>query len=403
MKKIITVLLLFFVVSSSDADDNVLMDYKYTYDNNGNVKSVDGAPIPSMSGRQLEYQYTETGNRIHKITDTRTGEVLATYSYDERGNTTSDGKYTYIYNQHNRLAMVKVGNVVIGEYSYNGFGRRIKKIADSAVTHYHYNSSTGELLAESKGDGTPQRDYIYLNGELLAMKVYGDLEGFYYFLNDHLGTPQKIVNADGAVVWAAAYMPFGEAQILVETLENNIRFKGQYYDKETGNHYNINRYYNPKTGRYLTPDPIGLAGGINLYPYVLNNPINMVDPEGLYPCDPAAYAECEKRCQAYGTSVQFCNKIIILGIVACKCKDTEEAPDPCEGDKPDPDKIYRDKKGNEWRFKPKKNWDGKPDRSGNFPSKDGTKWSKPTDHGGTHGKPHRDIQLPNGRHVTVQP
>jgi len=62
-------------------------------------------------------------------------------------------------------------------------------------------------------------------------------------------------------------------------------FRGKYYDSETGLHYNWNRYYDPSTGRYLTPDPIGLDGGINLYSYSHNNPVNLIDLFGLKPGD----------------------------------------------------------------------------------------------------------------------
>ncbi len=80
----------------------------------------------------------------------------------------------------------------------------------------------------------------------------------------------------------ATYYPFGKAQLLTRTITCNLRFPGQYFDSETGLHYNFHRYCNPKTGRYLTADPIGLAGGINLYAYVQNDPVNWVDPEGLW-------------------------------------------------------------------------------------------------------------------------
>ncbi len=85
-------------------------------------------------------------------------------------------------------------------------------------------------------------------------------------------------------MWSAKYEAFGKAEVdPAPTIQNNLRFPGQYYDSETGLHYNYHRYYDPKTGRYLTPDPIGLAGGINLFPYVNNNATNYGDAIGLLP------------------------------------------------------------------------------------------------------------------------
>jgi len=103
------------------------------------------------------------------------------------------------------------------------------------------------------------------------------------YTNDHLGTPQMLTAVNGAVVWSAKYSSFGKADVdISSSLTNNLRFPGQYFDSETGLHYNWHRYYEPKVGRYLTPDPIGLFGGINLFTYVSNTPINSIDPFGLH-------------------------------------------------------------------------------------------------------------------------
>ncbi len=80
----------------------------------------------------------------------------------------------------------------------------------------------------------------------------------YYVHTDHLGTPQVMTDENANIVWKAVYDPFGKATITVNTVELNVRFPGQYYDQETGLHYNYFRYYDPETGRYLTSDPIGL-------------------------------------------------------------------------------------------------------------------------------------------------
>jgi RHS repeat-associated protein len=104
---------------------------------------------------------------------------------------------------------------------------------------------------------------------------------WYYIHSDHLDTPQRITDQSQAVVWEAYYKPFGEAVITTEGIENNLRFPGQYFDGETGLHYNYFRDYDPRTGRYLQSDPIGLDGGINTYAYADGKPTSVADQYGL--------------------------------------------------------------------------------------------------------------------------
>jgi len=118
---------------------------------------------------------------------------------------------------------------------------------------------------------------VYLNGQPLALIENNQI---YYDYNDHLGTPQVITDNNKTLAWKADYDPFGKATVTTESVANNIRFPDQYYDTETGLHYNWNRYYDPFSGRYITSDPIGLAGGINTYGYVSGNPMNWFDPDG---------------------------------------------------------------------------------------------------------------------------
>jgi RHS repeat-associated protein len=103
----------------------------------------------------------------------------------------------------------------------------------------------------------------------------------YWYIDDHLGTPQMMVDNTGAVVWQAAYEPFGSVSLTATDAVNHHRFPGQYFDSESGLHYNWHRFYDPTTGRYISADPIGLEVGINLYIYTFGDPINWYDPEGL--------------------------------------------------------------------------------------------------------------------------
>jgi RHS repeat-associated protein len=116
-------------------------------------------------------------------------------------------------------------------------------------------------------------------GHVEAAVTQGEL---YYVHNDHIGTPLVMSDESGIQVWRAVYGPFGKATVdATSNVELNVRFPGQYYDSETGLHYNYYRYYDVDIGRYLTSDPIGLAGGVNTYGYVGSNPIRWTDYYGL--------------------------------------------------------------------------------------------------------------------------
>ncbi len=287
--------------------------FEYTYDKAGNRISR------RVNSHNETYSYLEGTNRVDKVT----GENTVSFSYDDNGNIVGMGDRVFTFSQNNRLIKVEEGDTILGEYTYNGLGQRVIKEVDGTVTVYHYDFD-GNLIAESDGIGNFSREYLYDKESRLAL-VDAQTEEVYFYVNDNLGTPQVITDADGKSVWEALYKPFGSAGIHPESsVVNNFRFPGQYFDEETGFHYNYHRYYDPRTGRYLTPDPLNVSQiqilkqsstnrllrlspdpfffnyiqrffnttllyhyalitpqGLNLYPYVQNNPVNWMDPLGL--------------------------------------------------------------------------------------------------------------------------
>jgi RHS repeat-associated protein len=165
-----------------------------------------------------------------------------------------------------------------------------KLLLNQAFNQFWQDNQTNETRVASTAPHTHQLtqqqhwfEQLFKTAEAVPA-THGQL---LYVYNDHLGTPQTLTDESGTVVWTATYDPFGKATINNDPDGNgnsvtyNVRFPGQYEDQETGLHYNYFRYYDPSLGRYLTADPIGLLGGMNLYMYAGSNPTRLVDMYGL--------------------------------------------------------------------------------------------------------------------------
>ena len=150
--------------------------------------------------------------------------------------------------------------------------------------------AAGHLVGEYRRNGQPIRETVWLYDQPVAVLRPSPqnplITETYFVYADHLNAPRAIVDAADKLVWRWESEPFGNPPAEEDPdgdgqpFEYNLRFPGQYHDAETGLHYNLARYYDPAIGRYLQPDPIGLAGGINPYAYVGNNPVSWVDPYG---------------------------------------------------------------------------------------------------------------------------
>ena len=167
------------------------------------------------------------------------------------------------------------------QYTYNALGQRVTKTVQGTTTIFQYDLQ-GRLIAELDTDGRPLREHIHLDSEPVA-QVTTKPDGskvVHYVHPDHLGSPALLTDNAGRIRWDRAALPFGETFINYAEVAYNRRFPGQYYDGESGLHYNYFRDYDPLSGRYIHADPIGLAGGLNSYAYALNNPLSFKDPTG---------------------------------------------------------------------------------------------------------------------------
>ena len=138
----------------------------------------------------------------------------------------------------------------------------MRKSAGGTDTDFVHDQS-GHLIGEYTATGAPIREYVYLNGEPLALVQGGTA---YYYHDGRLGTPQKLSDGSKAVVWDAVRTPFGVTTLETNTIANPLRLPGQYADGESGLYQNGYRDYDPELGRYVESAPLGLGGGVNSRP-----------------------------------------------------------------------------------------------------------------------------------------
>ncbi|MBI4479921.1 MAG: RHS repeat-associated core domain-containing protein [Acidobacteria bacterium] len=167
-------------------------------------------------------------------------------------------------------------------YTYDGDGRRAKK---SNGKLYWY-SVTGDVLAESDSSGTITSEYIYFNRRRIARRdpASGNV---YYYLTDHIGSARVVTNSSGGVAEQSDFYPFGTERVLTDSLDNNYKFAGMERNTESALDHTLYRQYASNLARWLSPDPADGSPANpqswNRYPYVLNDPLTLVDPQGATP------------------------------------------------------------------------------------------------------------------------
>ncbi len=301
-----------------DACNNLsLADYTSGKDPARSVKET-------LPGQTVEQ---EAGGRVRKRGHFR-------YAYDLRGRVIEkryeeDGFrpkiWRYEWESQNRLVQLETPDGEIWRYGYDALGRRIRRLrvfegGNNTKKRYPTSGGSGkphdlavgsafqwdrnQLIAEAPvyADGTvawdQARNWIYEPGTFKPLAQLGANGGLHYVVTDQAGTPRELISEDGSkVVWAAQFQTWGQVdkqQFLpddpaandnepIETVDCPLRFQGQWEDSESGLYYNHQRYYDPDSAQYLSPDPIGLIGGSRLQGYVAN-PATRVDPVGLTEC-----------------------------------------------------------------------------------------------------------------------
>jgi len=314
----------------------------YAWDANGNRSQsyYSSSTAAGTATLQRDYSATSGSNRLGGYTQTFTpaGSSSASaqttsvaYNHDASGAITRKGDSYLHYGVDGRIA--KAGpnadpaSALAVSYTYNALGQRVFKsdarlsgsnnpaitqqtvyaedgIGSTVLGQYGSRRSADSAAAAGEMDST---EIIYLPTAAGPMPVAAQIKGRLYAIDaDHLNTPRRLTNTQGQVAWQWLITGFGEANPTTgatgyaqsgqgssnysEAIRFDLRYPGQVWDEETQLTYNLNRYYDQVSGRYIQADPIGLDGGWNRFGYVGGNPLSFTDPTGLK--HPANSAHC---------------------------------------------------------------------------------------------------------------
>ena len=290
-------------------DNSVNSRFDYTYDALGRRESVttlEGRTVYSYdadsrltsvvlpNGRTLTYVYDVAGNRVGTIdngaatayTTNDLNEYVAigatTESYDSAGNLLNSsgpqGNVMYTYDSLNRLIGVTGPSGTVS-YEYDALGHRVASVRNGQSTEFVVDPG-GNMVSEYNSSGGLTAHYTY--GSALTSRVDSEGAAAYYDF-DAIGSTAGLTALDGQYANRYSYLPFGETLSAVEGVSTPFRYVGALgvQDEQNGLNFMRARFYIPAQGRFTQSDPIGLAGGANLYTYAENNPVSLADSSGL--------------------------------------------------------------------------------------------------------------------------
>jgi RHS repeat-associated protein len=254
--------------------------HSYQYDD---LYRLTQATYPDQS--TISYTYDAVGNRLtendtsytYDDADQMTEAGGTSYTYDANGNQTGRGNDSFSYDYESRLTQATVGGTT-SSFTYNGAGQRVSKTVGANTTDYVWSNSGSLPLVLYDGNY-----YVYGLG-LIARTDSQDSQ--LYYLADGLGSTTGLTDGEGSVVGTYTYDVFGAIRSETGGQTNDYRFTGQQLDVASDLYYLRARYYDPAIGRFMAMDPfLGFWGSplsLNQYLYALDDPVNLIDPFGLF-------------------------------------------------------------------------------------------------------------------------